>query len=123
MSGVRGIEAREGACLSDRPRGSADREQTERQRFPPIFFFSFLLRLLLNVLGRAGGRFRPPSAPPPLVISTGGGTHTCPTPPGRVYYAYYSPGKQLTALLSLEALKMYCVMRASVPSDAMIGIY
>ena len=25
MSGVRGIEAREGACLSDRPRGSADR--------------------------------------------------------------------------------------------------
>ena len=25
MSGVRGIEAREGVCLSDRPRGSADR--------------------------------------------------------------------------------------------------
>ena len=38
-----GIEAREGVCLSDRS------EQTERQRFPPIFF-SFA-----EVPGRAGG--------------------------------------------------------------------
>ena len=45
VSGVRGIEAREGACLSDRPRGSADLQQTEQQHFQPIFFV-FLFQLM-----------------------------------------------------------------------------
>ena len=52
----------------------------------------------VKVPGRAGGRFRPPSAPPPSLTSAGGGAHLSMQilhPAGWIIRSIYSPGKQL----------------------------
>ena len=84
MSGVRGIEAREGGSgvlrhvrarasqidrvgllIGDKQSGSVS---TNFLHFP-------FPADAVKVPGRAGGRFRPPSAPPPSLTSAGGGAH------------------------------------------------
>ena len=83
-----------------------------------FFFFSSLFSFpadAVKVPGRAGGRFRPPSAPPPSLTARGAGL-TCPGTTAKYYTrqggllgsgwcTIYSPGKQLNAYIERRGFR------------------
>ena len=100
VSGVWGIEAREGTSLSDRLRGFANREQ---QAPASSFFSSFLLSLLSGYCRESAGFAYPALLP---LINAGGGA-SCPGTTAKILHPLEgwlarflcvpdSPGKQLS---------------------------